>query len=98
MEVKYTMMRILLLFSMAALLIVSFAAFAASDDSPAQYCKQAAPPQFFNACVVCAAHGSLGPYGDGRICICKTIMSEFGGPPPFKSFGECMQALKQGPS
>lgn len=61
---------------------------------PAQYCKAAAPPEFFNACVVCAAHGSPGPAGDGPICICKTIMSGFFGPPAFKSFGECMNELK----
>lgn len=61
---------------------------------PAQYCKVAAPPEFFNACTVCAAHGSPGPAGDGRICICKTIMSGFFGPPPFSSFGECMKTFK----
>jgi hypothetical protein len=66
----------------------------AIDEPPAQYCKVAAPPEFYNACVVCAAHGSPGPIGDTKICACKTIMAGFFGPPPYKSFGECMQDWK----
>src|SRR5215210_1497311 len=79
---------------MLAVLSVGTVILAQAIDDPAQYCKVTAPPQFFNACVVCAAHGSPAPAGDGRICICKTIMSGFFGPPPFKSMGECMKAFK----
>jgi len=79
---------------LAVMLSVTAVLMAQAMEDPAQYCKVAAPPQFFNACVVCAAHGAPGPMGDGRICWCKTIMSGFFGPPPFKSFGECMAAMK----
>ena len=84
----------LLLMILGVVLSITAVLMAQAIDDPAQYCKAAAPPQFFNACVVCAAHGAPGPYGDGRICICKTIMSGFGGSPPFESFGECMKAMK----
>jgi hypothetical protein len=67
---------------------------AVPDGGPAQYCKTAAPEQFFNACTVCAAQGSLGPIGETRTCACKTIMSGFFGPPPYRNFGECMQDWK----
>lgn len=64
--------------------------FTAIAEPPAQYCKEAAPEQFFNACTVCAAQGSDGPIGDTKTCACKTIMDGFFGPPPYQSFGECM--------
>jgi hypothetical protein len=67
---------------------------AVPDGGPAQYCKTAAPEQFFNACTVCAAQGSDAPIGETRTCACKTIMSGFFGPPPYKNFGECMQDWK----
>jgi hypothetical protein len=76
------------------LLSVVAVVLAKSIPDPAQYCKEYAPPEFFNACVVCAANGSFEPAGDGRICMCKTIMSGFFGPPPYESFGECMQDFK----
>lgn len=82
---------------MAVLVVLSFASALvaqAIDEPPAQYCKAVAPPQFFNACVVCAANGSPGPIGDTKICACKTIMAGFLGTPPYESFGECMQDWK----
>ena len=82
-------MATLVMLSLAGALIAQ-----AIGEPPAQYCKVAAPPQFFNACTVCAAQGSPGPIGDTRTCACKTIMSGFFGTPPYKSFGECMRDWK----
>lgn len=87
----------LVLLFMAALVMLSFAGALlaqAIDEPPAQYCKVVAPPQFVNACTVCAAQGSPGPIGDTKACACKTIMSGFFGTPPYSSFGECMKAWK----
>jgi len=67
---------------------------AVPEGGPAQYCKEAAPEEFFNACTVCAANGSDSPIGDTRICACKTIMAGFFGPPEYDSFGACMNDWK----
>ena len=90
-------MRKVVLCLLALSLFVSIGAIArAQGQSPAQYCKQATAevPQFFNACVVCAAHGSPGPESDIPICTCKAILAGFFGPSPYHSIGECLQDIK----
>jgi len=89
------MRKILVLLFMTAILVSVSAVIFAQSNSPAQYCKQfELNHAVYNACTVCAAHGSPVPFGDGPVCICKTLQSGFAGPSPFKSMGECLQAVK----